>query len=170
MNGINWGGIDFIVSEKGFSFKARRISLSRIFDFHDLFHSRVEHCIPQDKINRQMVCGCAYIYAGSWGMSWEDIQTMFKTRMSYDKKTDWLKLYFEWYNFGESMEKHLLVTQYINALIVQKVVKEQGFSAVMELLASGNMYQDRKNFFGILEKVAGISEKNFNKEVWKLIS
>jgi hypothetical protein len=170
MNGINWNGLDFTVSGKDFSFNTRRLSRTRIYDFHDIFHSRAYRVISQEQRNTYMVCGCAYIYAGSWGMSWEDIQKMFKSRMSYDKKTDWLKLYFERYNFGESMEKHLLVTQYINALIIQKVEKEQGFSAIMELLASGNMYRNRENFFRILKKIAGINEKDFNKEVWKLIA
>ncbi|MDR1170573.1 MAG: hypothetical protein LBK97_07045 [Prevotellaceae bacterium] len=52
------------------------------------------------------------------------IQKMFKARMKYDRKTDWLKLYFEQYNFGESQAKHLLITQFVNALIIQKVKKE----------------------------------------------
>ena len=116
-----------------------------------------------------MICGCAYIYGGSWGMSWEDIQKMFRLRMSYDKKTDWLKLYFERYNFGESQAKHLLITQFVNALIIQKVEKEQGFPAVVELLSSGNIYKDRENFFKILEQVTGINEKNFNKKVAQLV-
>ncbi|GHT17304.1 hypothetical protein FACS189429_1080 [Bacteroidia bacterium] len=79
-------------------------------------------------------------------------------------------MYNERYNFGESQEKHLLVTQMINALIIRKVEKEKGFSAVMDLLGSGNFLKDKDNFFNILEKTTGINEKNFNKEVWKLIN
>ena len=116
-----------------------------------------------------MVCGCATLYAGSWGYDWAEIQKMFKERMTCDKKTDWLKLYFEQYNFGESQERPFQITQFINALIIQKVEQEQGFPAVMELFESGNMLKDRENFFRILEKVTGINEKNFNKEVGKLI-
>ncbi|MDR3340426.1 MAG: hypothetical protein LBT25_10125, partial [Candidatus Symbiothrix sp.] len=87
----------------------------------------------------------------------------------YDKNTDWLKLYFDSYNYG-SREKDLTVTQFVNALITRKIEKEQGFSAVVELLSSGNMYKEKENFFKILEKVTGINEKNFNKEVGKLIN
>jgi hypothetical protein len=116
-----------------------------------------------------MICGCAYLYGGSWGISWEEIVKTFKTKMINNKHTDWLKLYDERYNFGESEEKHLLVTQFINALIIQKVEKEKGFAAVKELLSSGNFIKERGNFFKILEKITGINEKNFNKEVWKLI-
>ncbi|GHT63865.1 hypothetical protein AGMMS50239_20560 [Bacteroidia bacterium] len=140
------------------------------FDPHDLFHSRVNMVIPADKRNNVMVCGCAYIHGGSWGISWEEIQKIFKAKLAGDKTTDWLKLYLENYNLG-TKEKDMTVSQVINALICRKVEKEQGFSAVMELLASGKAgAKDKEHFFGILEKVTGINEKNFNKEVWKLIN
>jgi hypothetical protein len=158
-----------MVKDKEISFYTQAGSHGEDVDLHDAFHSRANLAIPENKRNHYMICGCAYVYAGSWGISWEDIQTMFKTRMKYDKKTDWLKLYFERYNFGESQAKHLLVPQFINALIIRKIEKEQGFPAVMELLSSGNMYKDRESFFRILEKVTGINAKNFNKEVRKLI-
>jgi hypothetical protein len=109
------------------------------------------------------------LYYGSWLISWTDIQKMFKTRMQYDNKTNWLKLYFDRYNFGENQERHLLVTQFINALIIQKVEQEQGFSAVMKLLASGNMYKDKNKFFDVLNEVTNINENNFNQKVGQLI-
>jgi hypothetical protein len=139
------------------------------FDPHDLFHERASLAISSDKANRYMICGCAYLYGGSWGISWQEILNTFKTKMTNNKNTNWLKLYDERYNFGESKEKHLLVTQLINALIIQKVEKEKGFPAVIELLSSGNFRKDRNNFFKILEKISGINEKNFNKKVWELI-
>ncbi len=88
---------------------------------------------------------------------------------NYKNEKDWLKLYFERYNFGVSKKRHLLVTQFVNALIIQKIDKEQGFSAVKKLLASGNIYKNRDEFFRILEEVTGINEQNFNKEVGALI-
>jgi hypothetical protein len=126
--------------------------------------------IPAEQRNRYMICGCAYVYSGSRGMSWNDINNMFKTEMSYNKKTDWLELYFERYNFGENTKKSLYVTQFINALIIQKVEQEQGFSSVKELLSSGNMYKEREEFFKTLERVTGINEANFNMKVEKIIS
>lgn len=139
------------------------------FDPHDLFHERVSIAIPEGK-NHFMVCGAAYVYGGSWGISWTEIQKMFKSRMVYDKNTDWLKLYFDRYNFGESNREHLLVAQFINALIIQKTEKDKGFSAVRKLLSSGNMMKDRKNFFTILNDVTGINEGNFNENVSNLIN
>jgi hypothetical protein len=171
VNGFDWLSISYAIADKKFATYTRRLSRQSKVDVHvhDLFHWRANDVVPQEVRNHYMVCGCATIYAGSWGYSWEEIQEMFNTRMVYDKKTDWLKLYFDRYDFGENPKYPLQFTQFINALIIQKVEKEQGFAAVMELFASGNMYKDRENFFRILEKVTGINEKNFNKEVGKLI-
>lgn len=169
-NGFDWNDLTFTTAEKVISIKNQRLISRKIVDPHDVFHMRANSAISDEKVrNRYMVCGGAYVYYGSWGIGWDEIQEMFKSRMVYDKNTDWLKLYFEWYNFGENQENHLLVTQFINALIIDRVEKEKGFSAVMELLASGNMYKDRDNFFNVLERVTGINEKNFNKKVSALV-
>ena len=168
-NGYSWVDIAFGTDEKLIVIQSRRISRQRTIDPHDLFHYRAAVAIPKGK-NHYMVCGGAYVYGGSWRISWEGIKDMFKSRMIYDENTDWLKLYFDRYNFGESQREHLLVTQFINALIIEKVEKKQGFSAVMELLASGNMYEEREKFFAILNKVAGINESNFNKKAAELIA
>jgi hypothetical protein len=168
-NGLSRRILLYGVGDKTFVFYAQQLS-RRQLDPHDLFHWRANSAISEDVRNHYMVCGAGYVYGGSWGISWEDIRKTFKERMKYDKNTDWLKLYFDRYNFGESQAEHLLVTQYINALIIQKTEKEQGFSAVMDLLGSGNFIKEKENFFNILEKTTGINEKNFNKEVWKLIN
>jgi hypothetical protein len=169
VNGLNWLSISYAIEDRKFATYPRRLSRQSKVDVHDLFHWRANDVIPREKRNHYMVCGCATLYAGSWGYDWAEIRKMFKERMTYNKKTDWLKLYFEQYNFGESQERPFQITQFINALIIQKVEQEQGFPAVMELFESGNMLKDRENFFRILEKVTGINEKNFNKEVGKLI-
>ncbi len=168
-SGENWIMIDFFNKKHNFCFYPKRFFESGIIDPHDTFHSRAYSVIPQEKRNRFMICGCAYIYCGSWLISWQDIQKRFKEAIDYKNEKDWLQLYFERYNFGVSKKRHLLVTQFVNALIIQKVEKEQGFSAVKKLLASGNMYKNRDEFFQILEKVTGINEQNFNKKVSKLI-
>jgi hypothetical protein len=94
----------------------------------------------------------------------------FKTKLTKNAKTDWLKLYRESYNFGENEEKHLYVTQLINSLIIQKVEKEKGFKAVLELLGSGNFEENEDNFFKILENNSGINKNNFNEKVGALIN
>jgi hypothetical protein len=140
------------------------------FDPHDLFHDKASSVIETDKINRSMVCGTAYIYGGSWGISYPEILKKFKSKMLSDPKVDWLKLYREGYNFGDSEEKHLLVTQLINSLIIQKIEKEKGFSVAIELMSSGNFRRNEENFFKIVEKNTGINKTNFNDSVWKLIN
>ena len=57
----------------------------------------------------------------------------------------------------------------INALLVQKIEKEQGFAAVMELLSCGKYEKGNENYFKALEKITGINKANFNAEVWKLV-
>jgi len=138
------------------------------FDPHDLFHWRAVKAVSRDMYNHYMVCGCAYVYGGSWGISWEEIKTIFKTKMLDNTKKDWLKLYLERYNFGESQEKHLLVTQFINALIIEKTQKEKGFTAVIKLLNSGSFRRDKEQFFDNLNMITGINENNFNKKVEEL--
>ena len=139
------------------------------FDPHDLFHWRAVKSIPRETYNHYMVCGGAYIYGGSWGISWDEIKRMFKTKMLDNTKKDWLKLYIERYNFGESREKHLLVTQFINALIIEKTQKEKGFSAVIKLLSSGSYRKNKEQFFDKLNKITGINENNFNEKVEELL-
>jgi hypothetical protein len=141
-----------------------------VFDPHDLFHERAGIVISPSQVNRSMVCGTAYIYGGSWGMSWNDISKRFKETIGLNSNSDWLKLYSEGYNFGESQEKHLLVTQYVNALIVKDIDKKQEFSKAIELLSSGNFKLNPDNFFKILEENTGINKSNFNEKVQKLIT
>ena len=112
----------------------------------------------------------ANVYSGCWGMNWQEIKALFKNKMFENKKQNWLQLYFDRHNFGESSAKYLFVTTFINGLLIEKVEKEQGFHAVKKLLASGDMHKDKDGFFKILEEVTGINEKNFNKKVGKLIN
>lgn len=168
-NGIKSGVFNAIENNTLLLVNGSNNSCFDTFDPHDLFHERARNVIPADKINASMVCGCAYIYGGSWGISYENILKTFKEKVSSNPNSDWLKLYTEAYNFGESQGKHLLVTQMVNALIIKKTEKEKGFSSVIELLSSGNFRKDSDGFFRVLEKVTGINKTNFNEKVWELI-
>jgi len=137
------------------------------FDPHDLWHSRLHHVVSTDVINRPVDEACAYLYGGSWGIyTWADIFAKFKTEMGTDH--DWLTAFNAHKKFGDA--KTPLYTDYvIIALIVQKLEKEKGFPAVIELLSCGKKQPDNTNFFAALEKIAGISKANFNTEVEKLV-
>lgn len=139
------------------------------FDPHDLWHERTRNAIPKNMINKPVDEGCAYLYGGSWGISWSQILKTFKEKVASNPKSDWLSLYDGYYNFGESKEKHLIVSYLINALIVEKVEKEKGFPAVIELLSCGKYEKGNDNYFKVLEKLTGINKTNFNEQVWGLI-
>jgi hypothetical protein len=138
-----------------------------LFDLHDLWHDRLHHAIPVSTINRPIDEGCAYLYAGSWGLSWEEIFRQFKVYMGDNK--DWLTAFNENKNFGSSQQYHLYVSYVINALLAQKIEKEKGFDAVMEFLACGKKQPGDENYFAALDRIIGINTANFNVSVEKLV-
>lgn len=138
-----------------------------IFDLHDLWHDRLHQVIPVSTINKPIDEGCAYLYGGSWGLSWEEIFKQFKTYMGDNK--DWLTAFNENKNFGSSQRYHLYVAYVIDALLVQKIEKEKGFDAVMEFLSCGKSQPGNDNYFAALDKIAGINRLNFNESVEKLV-
>lgn len=139
------------------------------FDPHDLWHERLSNVIPRKAVNKPIDEACAYIYGGSWGMSWEAIFSKFKTKVANKKEANWIELYEKNENFGESQAEHLLVGYVINALIIQKLEKEKGFAAVWELLNCGKYEKGNENYFKALEKLTGITKQNYNEKVWELI-
>ena len=138
-----------------------------IFDLHDLWHDRLHHVIPLGTINRPIDEGCAYLYAGSWGLSWEEIFKQFKAYMG--DNMDWLTAFTENKNFAPTQQYHLYVSYVINALLAQKMEKEKGFPAVMEFLSCGKYEAGNDNYFRALEKITGINRSNFNANVEKLV-
>jgi hypothetical protein len=121
-------------------------------------------------INKPVDEGCAYLYGGSWGISWSQILKTFKEKVSSNPNTDWLVLFDgKQLNFGDSKEKHLMADYVVNALIVEKLEKEKGFPAVKELLSCGKYEKGNENYFKALEKLTGINKSNFNESVWALI-
>ncbi|MFH7013923.1 hypothetical protein ACHRV5_18855 [Flavobacterium sp. FlaQc-52] len=144
------------------------------FDPHDLWHERARFAYSRTLINKPVDEGCAYLYGGSWGISWGDILKTFKEKVASNPKTDWLTLALyetPQLNFGESQEKHLMADYVVNALLVKKIEKEKGFSAVVEFLCCGkNKKGGSDNYFIVLEKLTGINKTNFNAKVWELIT
>ena len=144
-------------------------SYNQRFDPHDLWHDRLRIVMNGDTINRPVDEGCAYLYGGSWGMSWHEVITKFKAYAAANPDADWLSLYTQTKNFVEG-EKSLKVPYVLNALIVQKIEREKGFALVMELLSCGKRRTGDENYFAALEKIAGITKANFNKAMSELIA
>lgn len=139
------------------------------FDLHDLWHERLKNVVSSTIINKPVDEGCAYLYGGSWGISWKDLFKTFKLKVANDKQKNWLETYGKFDNFGESRETHLMAEYVINALIVQKIEKEKGFSSVLEFVSCGRYTKENENYFQTLEKLTGINRANFNEKVWELI-
>ena len=139
------------------------------FDPHDLWHDRLRNVVSSSITNKPVDEGCAYLYGGSWGISWEQILKTFKEKVSSNLDSDWITLYEQFYNFGESKQNHLLVGYVINALIIENIEREKGFPAVIELLSCGKYEKGNENYFKVLEKLSGINKNNFNESVWTLI-
>lgn len=140
------------------------------FDPHDLWHERLHNVLSTSIINRPVDEGTAYLYGGSWGLSWKEILNKFKTYAHAHPDADWFTLYNESKNFDEPAKFPLNVDFVINALIVEKVEKEKGFPSVIALLSCGKKEKSNENYFTALEKVVGISKAKFNSSVWELIN
>jgi len=138
------------------------------FDPHDLWHDRLRTVMNPAVINRPVDEGCAYLYGGSWGYSWDEVLIKFKKYLAANPNADWLTLCMDVTNF-EGGEKPLKVAYVLNALIAQKIEKEKGFAPVMELLGCGKKEKGDENYFKALEKVTGINKANFNVKMAELV-
>lgn len=140
------------------------------FDPHDLWHDRLSLVISRRKVNKPIDEACAYLYGGSWGISWKNIFLQFKTKIAANKSADWLDYKENPVNFGESQAKHLMVDYVVNALLVQKIEKEKGFDGVWDFLNCGPYQKGNENYFTALEKLTGINRNSYNDKVWELIN
>jgi hypothetical protein len=135
---------------------------------HDLWHNRLHSVVSVATINRPVDEGCAYLYGGSWGISWDKILAMFKKYAADNPNADWLALYISSQKLtGDN--KPIYIAYILNALIVQKIEKEQGFSAALPLISCGKRQTGDDNYFAALDKVAGINKANFNEKMWVLV-
>ncbi|MES2778385.1 MAG: hypothetical protein V4651_00675 [Bacteroidota bacterium] len=139
------------------------------FDPHDLWHARLHNVVSTTIINRPVDEGTAYLYGGSWGLTWEEILQRFKTYAAAHPDANWLALYNESKNFDDKAKFPLNVDFAINALLVQKIENTKGFPAVLELVSCGNKQENNLNYFTALEKITGIQQEQFNTAVWELI-
>ncbi|ASU35440.1 hypothetical protein [Mucilaginibacter xinganensis] len=137
------------------------------FDLHDLWHDRLHHIVNVEIINRPIDEACAYLYGGSWGIyTWDDILQNFKQYMGADH--NWLKAFDEHRKFG-GVRTPLYADYVLDALICQKIEKEQGFANVITFLSCGKKEAGNANYFKALEKITGITRANFNVQLEKLV-
>jgi hypothetical protein len=137
-------------------------------DVHDLWHNRLHRVVPVATINRPVDEGVAYLYGGSWGYSWPQVLKMVKDYAALHPDADWLALYKNATDFVPA-PRNIRVAYAINALIVQRIEKEKGFSAVMPLLCCGPKETGDANYFAALQRVTGVGEEGFSQYVSGLV-
>jgi hypothetical protein len=138
------------------------------FDPHDLWHERLGNVIPRSQTNRSVDEGCAYLYGGSWGFTWEEIFSEFKKQIASNAASDWkvikeTPVYFKTGEFQNSAD------YIVNALLVKKIEQEKGFAGVWEFLNCGKVEKGNEKYYQALEKLTGITAGNYNEKVWELI-
>jgi hypothetical protein len=138
------------------------------FDAHDLWHARLRMVMDRAIINRPVDEGCAYLYGGSWGYTWDELLAKFKTYVANNPNADWINLYTTSVKFADD-DKPMYVAYVLNALIVKKIEREQGFAPVMDLLGCGNRQNGDENYFAALKKITGIDKADFNAKMWELV-
>ncbi|HEU5166257.1 MAG TPA: hypothetical protein VFU29_11985 [Chitinophagaceae bacterium] len=139
------------------------------FDPHDLFHDRLSLVIARNKVNKPVDEGCAYLYGGSWGLTWKEIFKAFKEQIASNKNISWTEIkenpvYFKTKGYNNSAD------YIVNALLVQKIEKEKGFAGVWELLNVGPFEKGNEKYYQTLEKLTGITKSNYDNKIWELIN
>ena len=66
------------------------------FDPHDLWHTRLSMVISRRAVDHSVDEGCAYLYGGSWGYTWDEILKAFKKGM-IDAIIKLVKPFFEYF-------------------------------------------------------------------------
>ncbi|MEI6582239.1 MAG: hypothetical protein WCO43_01500 [Chitinophagia bacterium] len=167
-NGIAEGTWSASLENKKLVFSGNNNATFNDFDPHDLFHDRLSLVIDRDKVNRPVDEGCAYLYGGSWGFTWEEIFKIFKEQVAINKSTNWVQVKevpvtFKTGKFSNNAD------YIVNALLIKKIEKEKGFSGVWELLTVGPVETGNQKYYQTLKKLTGISKDNYNEKVWELI-
>ncbi|MEX0273215.1 MAG: hypothetical protein AB3N16_02445 [Flavobacteriaceae bacterium] len=137
------------------------------FDSHDLWHERLGMVVSRSKVNKPVDEGCAYLYGGSWGLTWEEIFRAFDEQI-IPQNPDWTAVKEKRMDFGTKGYKNS-ADNIINALLVKKIETEKGFDAVWELLNIGPFEPGNATYYKVLEKLTSITKEKYNAEIWKLI-
>lgn len=167
-NGITYGTVSAHTGNRSIIVNGSLRTDFSNFDPHDMWHAKLRQYVPPGQVNKAVDEGCAFLYAGSWGMSWEMITDSFRAYSRLHPRADWLQLYMDGTNFKDG-DQALKISYYLNALIIRKLEKEKGFHAVKDLLTCGPYEKSHDNYFRSLERIAGIRRQDFNKKMNELV-
>jgi len=136
---------------------------------HDMWHGELHRAVSTKVINRPVDEGMAYLYGGSWiTYDWKDILKLMKDYRTSHADANWLALYKDGTNVIPP-PKIIKISYIINALIVQRLEKEQGFAASLPLLCCGPKEAGDANYFAALRTVTGVDEAHFNAYIDGLV-
>jgi hypothetical protein len=138
-------------------------------DPHDLWHERLSNKIARTLVNRPVDEGCAFLYGGSWGLTWQQILVKFKQKLNSDS-VDWKAQKEKPMDVSDNPAEPILSDYVVNALLVKKIEHEKGFGGVWELLNCGPVQKGHDNYYATLEKLTGITKENYNLKIRELIA
>jgi hypothetical protein len=182
-NALQLIGVNFKMDYEGYSYNSlsdfsnnKRVVISGKmsngfpnYDPHDTWHEKLRTVMPDSVINRPVDEGCAYLFGGSWGYSWNEVLDSFMLYVRKHPDADWLSLYKNGDKFRMGKYQNA-IANILNAFLVKKIQQEKGFSAVMELLSCGPREKGDANYFAALQKITGITQTGFNKEMNGLLT
>jgi hypothetical protein len=138
------------------------------YDPHDSWHEKLRTILPDSIINRPVDEGCAYLFGGSWGYSWNQVLDSFMVYVNQNSGANWISLYKNGDKFNMGIYQNP-IAYILNALLVERIQQEKGFTSVMKLLSCGKREKGDANYFTALQKITGITPLTFNDEINKLL-
>ncbi len=135
---------------------------------HDLWHDKLSLVISRDEVHSIVDCNIATAYGGMWGKTWEELFPLFTEKFVVGENIDWLEHRKNKSHIVVNERRKVYTNDFIGALIIRKIEEEKGFDAVWDLLMTEKIKGD-DHYYKKVDRLIGISKRNFNKEAQKLI-
>ncbi|MFN3195259.1 MAG: hypothetical protein ACE364_04845 [Chlorobiota bacterium] len=162
-NGITTGSLKYDLEKENLV-----VLGNKNYDPHDLWHSRLSLLKPRKDCFKFIDEGCAYLYGGSWGYSWNEILIEFEKQVVDKGNNDWLSLksspsYFMTGKFKNSAD------YIITALIINEVEQKYGYEGVRELINLNPENDSIDDYYSILNRLVNVNENNYNERVNQIL-
>ncbi len=143
---------------------------SRIYNYntHDLWHNRLRQVIPRKEVHRRVDCYIATLYGGIWELTWDELVPIIDEKYFISDEVDWLQQRRDMTHFVTEQKRKVYTDDFVGALLVKKIEEEKGFDALWDLLKTKRSKSDEE-YFAALEKLTGITQQSYNREVTKLV-
>jgi hypothetical protein len=138
------------------------------FDTHDLWHNRLNQIIPRREVHHRVDCHIATLHGGIWGLSWEELFPIFSKKYAVGKNVDWLEHKKNKSHFITKGRHRNYSDDFVGALLIKEIEHEKGMDGVWQLLMTKRT-REEEEYFSALASLIGITKKNYNKEVSRLV-